>query len=491
MSLKSVLGLNPVDVVKNVVRNQTEQVRRLDASKRIALYQDSCEADLLAQINSVFNAPEVRQRLTPFIDMACATSVFRRIVDETAKQVYNPFPARRVSSDPGARAYAEFVREARLDQRLDQAARLLEATNAVFLFPRWVPSLGRAVLDILTPDMVSVISHPDDPTTELAVAIDVYVHGQAKPDIEVWDDEVIFRLNPQGNLVNVGGLLERPNPYGRIPIVGVHRKERWGTYWDTTSGKDLIAGQRAVNLLTALVLKLHKSQGEKQIVVQGDTASTIQNQTLDGEGALVTGEGITITTLDLRSDANHYNATIDSIIQRVAANYGISKERLAASGSGFGGANIGSDTALFERRSELLQTWATAEQRLFDVCKLVFRGLPGREIPEADKLVVDFREIEARVSMADQLSLWETQLSMGLKSVEDMVISMNPEISTSEEAKAEVSRNLESWAQWIGMRRELNAPSDGSVGQTPQQNGAMRKAPDGVDQMADPLMVPQ
>jgi hypothetical protein len=484
MGIQSVLGLNPVDVAKKLIGDQADQVRRTDATKRVALYQDDCEADLLGQIRHMFTAPEVQERLRRFSDMACATSVFRRVVDETARPVYNPFPARRVSSDVGATNYATFIREARLDQRLDLGARLLEASNSVFLFPRWVPSLQRGVLDILTPDQVRVIPHPDDPTTILGFLIDLYVHGQAKPDVEIWDDESVVRLDPAGNVVRVKGELARPNPYGKIPIVDVHRRERWGAYWDTTSGKDLIAAQRAVNLLTALVLKLHKSQGEKQIVVQGDTASTIQNQTLDGEGALVTGEGVTITTLDLRSDANHYNATIDSIIQRVAANYGISKERLAASGGGFAGANEGSDTALYERRQELLQTWSTAEQRLFDLCKLVFKGVPGREIPPDDKLIVDFRDIEARVSMSQQLELWEKQLSMGLKSVEDMVISMNPEISTSEEASATVSRNLESWAKWIGMRRELNAPADASdPGQSPQDNGAQRTAPDGVDQM--------
>lgn len=486
MGIQSVLGLSPVDVAKDVLGSVADQVRRQDVALRLEMYQDNCESDLNAQIDHVFNAEAVRKRTRPFVPMAAATSVFRRIVDEIARHVYNPEPSRRVSSATGALAYQSFINDARVNQRLDQGARLLEACNAVALGPRWAPSIEGPVLDLLTPDMFSVVPHPDDPTRELAMVVDIYVHGSEKPYREIWDDSVIIRLSPEGRPVEVDGEFVRPNPRGRIPYVVVHKRERWGTYWDATSGRDLVAAQRAVGLLSTLVLKLHKSQGEKQIVVTGDTANTIQDQTLDGEGALVGNSDVTITSLDLRSSADHYNATIEATIQRVAANYGISKERLNASGSPFGDANRNSDTALFERRAELLQVWAGAEARLFDMCKVVFQGTP-LAIPADDSMIIDFREIEARVSMADQLDLWERQLGMGLKSVEDMVMSMNREISTEDQAQAEVARNLESWAKWVEVRRRLNAPADAfDPGQPPEDNG--REGPearDAVDVMAE------
>lgn len=478
MGIRSVLGLDPVDVAKKAITDVQEKLRREEAAKRVALYQDDCASQLEDRIAATFIAPEVRQRIRPFVDLACATSVFRRVVDEVARHVYNPAPGREVDSPEGAIAYATIATAMRLDQRLDQAARLLEATNCVALMPRYTPRLG-PVLDIITPDMMRVIPDPEDPTRELAVLVDVYAHGE-KPRVECWDDEAVMLFDVDGKFLS-----ERPNPYGTLPFVVVHKRERWGTYWDRTSGADLVAAQGAVSLMTALVLKLHKSQGEKQIVVQGDTAMTIQGQTLDGEGALVTPEGVTITSLDLRSDAEHYNRTIDNLIMRVSANYGISKERMAANGTALTSSST-SDAALYERRAELLQTWAGAEQRLFNTFKVVFAGVPGMVIPESASLRVDFREIEARVDMGTQLELWERQLRLGLKSVEEMVMSMNREITSADEANARVMSNLESWARWIEVRRALNATNEGDPGQSPEDNG--RRGPavrDGVDQMAE------
>jgi hypothetical protein len=482
MGIQSALGISPVKAMNDLLGSAQEKHRRTECAVRLAMYQDSCEEDTHALVNQVFNSEAVRRRTRPFVSMGCGTSVFRRVVDEVARHVYNPEPARRISSVGGSFAYQQFIMEARVNQRLDQGARLLEACNAVALMPRWASVLEAPVLDILTPDMFSVISHPDDPTRELGISVDIYVPGSEKPYREIWDDTVIIRTDPEGRPVPVGGEYVRPNPYGVIPAVIVHKRERWGTYWDLTSGGDLVAAQRSVNLLSTLVLKLHKSQGEKQIVVTGDTASTIENQTLDGEGALVGNSDVSITSLDLRSSAEHYNATIDATISRVAANYGISRERLNAAGQT---TPVSGDAALYERRAELLQVWAGAEQRLFRLCKTVFAGTPVA-IPRDDTLIVDFREIEARVSMADQLDLWERMLSMGLKSVPDMVMSMNREISTSDEADAEVTRNLESWAKWIEVRRKLNAPDSTDPGRSPEDNGRMGPdVRDGVDRLAE------
>lgn len=460
MGLRSVTGQDPVQAVRSIVTNDAEKVRIRQQLRRVAFYQDDIQGTLRSEIYKVFQTPKVRERILSFLDMATSNSFFRRVVDEVCRFTYNPVPSRQVTGQPGdPAAYAAFALQTRLDRRMDIACRILESANSVALFPRYSDSLDRWVLDIIEPGNCYVISHPDDPTTELAFIYNMVVDGQFGREVHrvYWDDEVSFRLDNRYEIVRTGGEPLRLNPIGRIPVVVLHKQERFGTYWDVTTGSDLEAAQLSISLLNALSLKLLKSQGEKQIVLQGDTAVISQNQTLDSEAAIVAPSDTSITTLDLRSDARHYTDVLDGIVTRVAANYGLSRDRMNATG-----VHLAEDAALLERRQEMVRICEDAEQQLFDLMIDLSKTHPNPAMRLSDDatLRVDFREIETRLAKKDQLELWEQQIKMGLKSVEDMLFAENPDINTIDEAHAEMLENLESWATWVEMRRRLNAPSD-------------------------------
>lgn len=466
--LESALKRNPLEVALEFVKDGGEQERRQGAKRRVDLYCDNFEYLIKREIRRIFRAPEVHARLDPFIKMAAGHNLFKRVVDEISRPVYSTAPVRRLEP-PGEQArFAELAAECRLNETMSLASHLTNACNAVGIMFRLTERHG-LVADVLTPNMMTVVPDPDRPSKELALIYDIPVKVAGRREIAhvFWDDDVTFTFTKSGTVLSD----PRPHGYTAKPFVVIHRKERWGEYWDSTTGGDLEAAQMSVSILTALVLKLHKSQGHKQIVLSGDIMGVPKDQTLDEENAIVLPDGSQIQTLDLVANATHYTDTINMITEKVAANYGISRDRLNQSSAG-----SADEAGLLERRADTIRVFSRAEQDVFGIMKMVSQAHPGGGISEDATLKVDFAEISDRQDKRALLDIWDKMRSMGLRNVLDDIKALNPEVVTDEDAEKELETNLQIQSKWVERIRSLNMSKDASSdepGQSPEENGAM------------------
>lgn len=471
-SVREVLGLDPLKLAIDVVSDPLEKQRRKNAQRRVDLYLDHAETHLREEVHRVFQTAEVRALIEPFIKMASSQSLFKRVVDEISRPVYSIPPRREVTGlESDQDTFRQLARECRLDGRMDLAVRLVNACNQVWLYYRHVPRLG-VVLDVLTPNMVTVIEDPADPTRELGIIYDRIVRRNGKPELMhvFWDAKETFQFDTEGKALAFDDpKLKKLHGLPRMPFVSIKRRDNWGKFWDDTSGNDLECGQLAVSLVTALVLKLHKCQGEKQIVITGDINGVPKGQTLDGQGAIVAPDGTTITTLDLTTNPEHYLKTVDTITDRVAANHGLNRERMNQGQSA-------NEDGLLERRADMIKVFRPAEEDGFEVLKMVSLEHPRLKLSKDASLAVDFGEFEARTDRKAQLDIWEQSRSMGLRNVLDDIKATNPEIQTDAEAWDELDKNMAAEADFILRRRALNIPEDATVdqpGQNAAANGAM------------------
>jgi hypothetical protein len=475
MGLRSTYpGEDVLQLALRAVKDDGEKQRRGKAVERRELYLDNPLRILERHVDDIFRSPEVRLRIKPFLPLAATQNLFKRVIDEVSRPAYSPPPTRKVRGSKEDEAnFAIVAAMARLNEKMDLACRLANACNTVHLFPRYVQRLQLPVIDLITPDQRTVIPDPDDPTRELALIYDQLVrrNGQWQTVYVCWDDEETFRFDEKGDAVPwTGTEWRRDHRLGILPFVAVHRRERWGTYEDETSGEDLAAGAKSAMLLHALVLKLHRDQGEKQIIVTGDDVAAMpKGQVIDGGGAVIAPGGTSISTLDLATDATHYLQTMDAITRTVAANHGISVERINASAR-----TEAHDVGLLERRAELIKIFDAAEHELFERLKRV-GSEAGYPISADAFLEIDYAEVSAQGDRLKQLDIWDREIRMGLRSPLDCVRESNPEIETEAEAKAEIHKNADDWAELIGLLKQLNIRSDADVtapGQTPEQNGA-------------------
>lgn len=474
--------MDPVKLAHRAVTAPAEKVRRKLAQERIDLLYENTEHILIAEVGRIFTDATIRTRLEPFLRLAASPSLFSRTIHEVANPVYQVAPTRKVALGESRAADKEQTRRLRrlvdkvnLDCRMDLAALVGLAANAAFLLFRNDARLG-CIVDVVTAADCTVLPDPADPLRELGFIYDrpaVDAQGNVVPAYAYVDDEETFYFSQHGQLLPhpSTGKIERV-PSDIFPVVPIHFTERpIGQYWDTTSGNSLKHASIAASLITALALKLHKSAGFKQLVVSGDILAFPKDQALDEESALVAPEGTSISTLDLTSPATHYLATLDDIVRRMAANYGINLDRLNAKA----GADA-SDAGLLERREDAIKVFRKAESRAFELLKAFSRFEPEYVLDPDGRLEIDFGEISLRTDPAGTLELWDRQISMGLRNELDNVRALNPEIDSDEEAWDEFERNLTVHARAIEMMRALNMTQNAQPsmpGQDPQANGAM------------------
>lgn len=453
-----------------------EMARRSAAAERVQLYRDDYAAIVARTLATIFNEPAVVRRVTQLTGLIGGTSFIKRVADELGRPIYARAPTRRVVTAAGEEdraaqmAFNALAVEMRLTERMDTVARLLTACNDVHVFVRHVGGLGMQ-LDVMTPDCLSVIPHPEAPTVPLAVVYEKSYHGDRPNERLLWDDRRYIVIDRQGKPQSVVD-----HELGRLPVIGIHQPGRTSEYWQPTRGQDLVSQTKQSMFLDCILVRKVKSQSHIQLTYVGDSAGFVKDQVAD-EDSVISADGGVITSLNLESDPRRYVETKLAAEAAVGANHGINRERLNQQ-TRAGGA----DEGLHERIAELAGVLADGEVRLFEVIKAVARqhAQLGYVIPMDARLLVDLGTIHHRVDRTTQLAIRQTERSMGLRSGVDDVLEDNPELGGDRAmALRFIDEKMAEEAVIIERRRALNMPADASSdepGQAAVDNGAMGPA---------------
>lgn len=482
MGVREILGVNPVEIVNDLIStssNTKGAERRRLSRQRVDMFYDKGGEVLRERMASLFQAraDNRKERVAQFATFSSSLSIFRRVVNELATPVYNPPPLRVVVGEDGTTvdevgnaAYFDICKAARLNQRMDIACRMMGACNDVILGPKYSTGLKRLVVDVITPAISEVITHPDDPSEMIGF---LYQKQAMRPGEHAnwvfWDDSEAFEVGKNGQIVRV---LSRDEHPGFLPFMAIHATERVGSFWDENTGNDLVNAQMTAGLALAHALRLHHTQGHTLIAIAGDPANFPKEQMLDPEVPFYAGEGNTVTAINSPTDPGPHLRTIEMVTMAVAANNGLSRERMNASGPPT------DQAAMYERRYETVQVMAEAEQRLFAlVAKVMGAALP---LAPGARLAVDFPDVSAKGDRKTQLEVRKMERHQGIRSVLDDVLEDNPELGADRTAaKAYAESRMEEEAWYIEKRRALGISGEATSatpGQPQEQNGAMGPA---------------
>lgn len=460
-------------VVRANVASPIDIQRRILARRRICLYRDDFEKVIEEQIGIIFRDEAVRLRFYRLARLAGASSFLKRISDEVARPLYATPPTRRVreagtktdgrnrSTGPEQAKFNALTKKVGLNRTMDLVARLIVGCAPAFIIGRYIADEG-PTLDVATGDCVSVVPDPRKPTRAIAIA-----YEQAPGRWAVVDDQRSFLVTSNGQISDVAD-----HSLGRIPVVEVHRRGRWGSYWDT-QGQDLEVAALQMMFIDAVILKKHKSQSHIQLAFAGDSDGIVKNQVLDEESILmINGQG-NLTPIDLQADPSGLLKTKEALETSVAAAYGLSRARLNQE-------KDGADQPLNERTAEIMSVMAEAEEDVFDLLqRLSQAGPPEEKIADGLEFACDYRAMSHRMDPMDELAYWKELRANGLRSIVDDAFALNPELADEDDAWEEINRNMADEAVYIGQRRALNIADDANVaqpGQDPKSNGAMGPA---------------
>jgi hypothetical protein len=518
-AIAGVTGANASEVIaasydSALIRAENE--RRSAMAARREMLHDNFLSEILAAINDTFADAAVAAIMRKHATVEL--NLFANVIN-TISVVYAWGAHRQIGDGDSEnnRLYQILLRECRLDSRLALANTLLNACNEVLLRPvvRVYGGQQRMCLDVLTPDCVTAIPREDDPTRP-AVLLVYRRFPHASPPrayVDVWTDDTLAQYEGNYDRValawdtapgddrqskitvsagtswqqwldlkprtDLGTSWQQPNPYKRIPYLIAHKREPVDSLWDTTAGNDLVDATISVGLLMTFLRRLGKDQVEKLIYHSGRAEDLPPAQRLDMTSILALPQGGGV--LDWSHNPEVLLAQIRARASFVASRYGIPEALLFLSGTGLTYGDAASmRIPLWEVRArQIREVWDPVERDLFDLMSLVSRTdhqtlkIEDEEDGEPVKLRVRFSDAPAIASPLDLEKLYDSRVAAGTLSKLERLMAQRPYIDTIEEAEevqASIADHNRIHNEYM---RETNAPGDGSLGQSPQMNGAM------------------
>jgi hypothetical protein len=458
-------------------KHNAERDRKMDAERRLDVLDDDWDDLLWEYIDRLYESTDLKKAIAPHV--STEHNVLRRIGQELS-QVYKWGVTRELDSAREQDKARILWEETELDETLETANLYLNVLRDLIIMP-WVTDDGRMTIELLTPDRVSVVTKPWQPTEPMAFWFDRMAAVDTPPGVLTkwlgqnparWErilvDHTHYRIFDES--FNIKAQIE--HGIGRLPAVVAHADKRTRSFWSPTRFGDVVKANFKVGWLLTMVAYLQKMQAEKVLTYRGDPDDIAHGQQV-GAQEMLAGRG-EFSTVDLQADPEHYLKHIRECVNLIAQNYGLSAETYSLSGSVNSGFQFKLQRLpLLEQRRAQIKKWRRIEHELHRVMALVsqrFHPLVKLD-PEAE-LSLNFNEAEFMESPEIQDRVDTADIKARRASHLDILMRRDPDL-TRKQAEAKQKRILEEQALVVGWAKELNAPSDpfDDQGKTPQENG--------------------
>ncbi len=447
------------------------KLRREVIAQRLRLYRDDSRIDFENIVNLVFEKEDVKTQRKKMIAVAGELNVSARITNEVASLYDQPAMRSFKGDDAATTKLRDRAAELDLDEVMQEAQRLTFLCNEVLLW-QVEDEDGARALHIVTPDAFDAIPHPANKLRAVGYLIDAAPSfvplGADKTRLkyyELWDDTFTYHLN------STGGLVGEPIPHGqaRIPGALFHRRMPVDCLLDCRAGKDITSAHLGVGLLAIMVMRLAKSQGERQPVLQGNLANVAANQSMDGEKPLALPPDVVASILDTQTSPEYYLSLKKDKVTSIGLTHGISYDQFTNTDSSTGAGYVARRQKLTELRNEQRR-----RARVHEKLVVVLIGF------KADGFRVDHQEQAVPVDAKEELELLKEKVKLGLDSVVAYLMRKDPDL-TRADAILLIKSNVRDWAMLIEELRVINMPADADAskpGKSPEENGADNKPKD-------------
>lgn len=456
-----------------------EQTRKQEACERRLVYENNIEGLLKTKIvNDWFDDPTVKARVSRFAFLGNSEGLFRRVVNEQARTVYAIPPTRLIEPVNEQDRFAELAKEVGLDGTMDSVTHQLVAHNDVVTYTRYVADEKRIAIDVLTPDMVTIVPSPNDITRPLAFIYCRKTYNPNSRKIEdwhvFWDDEVAFLMDARYMRVPWPGTTTVEVKHGlrRLPFNLIRRWKPSGKMWNRTEGNSLIAAHFICALCRILGIRVLKAKVGKIPVISGENVKNFpRNQPLDEEGYILCAPNTTVTPIDLQTSTDGYTDFAEKVRGDAAADHGISRARLGQSGNS-------DDTGLQEGRADIIKIMEPAEGDEFDILRMVSQEHDddNKRLSDAARMAIQYGDWQYRVDPEKELAVWRERRRQGVGNVLEQIMARYRDVQTVQEAMQRLLANVEIESEWVRVIRALQIPEDAGTdnpGMSPGQAGAL------------------
>jgi hypothetical protein len=443
---------------------QEERDREERHRLRDQLYRDGGIDAMSKLIDSVFVDAEIREKRKKWARWARFNNVVKRVVNELST-VYQEPAVRTVGGEENNARYQVALALCGIHEVARQWNRMLNLHRALLVGVR-VRQINdgapQPVIDIVTPANARLITHPNDPSQIVAVAIRIKPKVSSSVNVPawvVWSDNERFMMNDQWEILS-DSFVE--HGLGRMPWVFVSLEPPTENGpWPGTAGEDLVNADMAIWFTNIALLKETKS-ATKQTIVSGDTTTMARGQALDPDIPVEAPDGTAINTVDMAMDLSLFRDTSDHILENVVNNYGMSSAMARHQGVQSAEARELMRVPLREMRREQQVTLRKFERDVAQVMTVVFAADYPDIAFQTVEWGINFGEAQTPLSPKEDLERFEHERRLGLTDTVEYLMEQDPDLS-KEAAIAELQRHVDVELERNRLMRPLQQVS-GSMG---------------------------
>jgi hypothetical protein len=403
---------------------QDESSRRMDAQKRIQLYEGN-------------QIPYIEERLEEhFSDITkfspTSLNVVKKIINAKSA-VYIKDAKRTCSSEKDTKLYKQIQEQSALGLRMRQANRLSKLTGVVLLKVVW--RNGKIDLDVITPDICSVETGKS-PRDLKSVTITHYPADERVSELTHvrWTPAKIERLDYNGNVKS-----QESNPYGFLPFVPVWSDLPIYDFW-VEPGDSLVSTQLAINEKLTDLIYILRLQGFSLPVLKGTKNELIEFS----PGQAISLPDSQYADFSFESPNSPIKAVVDSIdylIRELAVTEGLPASYLSSKPSErkSGYALLVQNKELQEIRDNDIDLFKIYEKELFETIKAVWNYHNVSNRFGDSTLKVNFFD-PTQVQAEEKADFWSKMIEMGAMSPVDIIMRLDPDLS-EEQAKQKFNQN--------------------------------------------------
>ena len=478
MGLMDLWGSKAEEVVQRSFANAkwaSDYERKLEAERRLDILEDDWKDLLWAKIQEIYKSDRVRESVRALV--SCEHNVLKRISTELAT-VYKWGATRELDNPAQQESAKELWTETDIDVALEMADLYLVVTRDLLIVP-WVDD-GRMNLELLTPDRVTVIQHPRNPT--LAAGF----WWERTPSQTPTDTTVtkILADDKEWRLYDAGGKLldVRPHGCGRLPATVVHAERRRAAFWCETGFQDVVDSTLMIGVLMTMLSRLQYLQSELQVTFAGEADEIAKGQAIGGDTVWTGGQ---YGVLNLQADPAHYIQHINARLAWIAQCYGLAADVYDLSGTASSGYQIRlKRLPLEEARRRRIKIWRTAEQDLFRLMAMVANAdHPMIKIDPMVRFNVNFNEEPLVEDPATESRILDEKVKAGRLSPVDVLMRDDPDLSREQAIEkgkriagergiwAKINRDLQTVLQAPDVRAQLEHMGFKVAGDSPADLG--------------------
>lgn len=407
--------------MREIAMSRGEKTRVDAVRELLRIYRHEWLGDLETRLRTLFT-PQTWERIRLKADISL--NLLRWAVDQLSP-IYAEPAARRFGegsdnqTSEQVQSLKYYEQGGLLDMALDQVAHLVSLCRTVFVRPL-VLSDATWVLDVVTPDRITVMPSEKDPMSVSAVVVRLPLHMSENKKRGVLDRAYVFWTSDDWCYLNesweVVGKVQT-NPYGEIPYLPIHATFPAVGFWQQEDSYGLREATYKAGIAMTDHQHLRHLQSFKQIVISGEpSGEDWANLLADPSSAIQLKAGGSANILDMQADLV---AHLDGILTQASAVlnlYGIRPEAVrgtmdAASGYALSIKNQG----LHRAWGRLRRVFVFAERQLYRLLRTVARVDAALDLCP-DPLVIEHADLSVGSDAQQQAATYATLVQAGILS---------------------------------------------------------------------------